>query len=63
MMPAKSYIRNAKEIVGLMDAVKKVADTERPEIAAAGVEFVLKGLHVNKRLNKTKSEGKVSYRR
>jgi magnesium chelatase subunit I len=63
MMPAKSYIRNAKEIVGLMDAVKKLADTERPEIAAAGVEFVLEGLHVNKRLNKTRSEGKVSYRR
>jgi len=63
MMPAKNYIRNAKEIVGLMDAVKKVADTERPEVVAAGVEFILEGLHVNKRLNKAKSEGKVTYRR
>jgi len=63
MMPARSYIRNAKEIVGLMDAVKKVADSERPEVAAAAVEFILEGLHVNKRLNKTRSEGKVTYRR
>jgi magnesium chelatase subunit I len=63
MMAAKNYIRNAKEMVGLMDAVKKVADSERPEIAAAGVEFILEGLHVNKRLNKTKTGGKVTYRR
>ena len=62
MMPAKAYVRNAKEIIGLLEAVKTVADSERPEEIAAASEFVLEGLHVNKRLNKTKQDGKVVYR-
>jgi magnesium chelatase subunit I len=63
MMPAKNYIRASKEIVGLYDAIKRIADSERPEIIASAMEFILEGLHVNKRLNKTKMEGKVTYRR
>jgi magnesium chelatase subunit I len=63
VMPAKNYVRILKEIVGLPDAVKKITDSERPEVIAAAMEFVLEGLHVNKRLNKSKSEGKVTYRR
>jgi len=62
MMPAKTYVRNAKEIVGLLEAVKGVANSERPEIIASGAEFVLDGLHVNKRLNKTRQDGKTVYR-
>ena len=62
MMPAKAYVRNAKEIIGLLEAVKTVADSERPEAIASASEFVLEGLHVNKRLNKTKQDGKVVYR-
>jgi len=56
-------MRNVKEIVGLLDVVKKIADSEQPEVVAAATEFILEGLHVNKRLNKTKAEGKVMYRR
>jgi len=62
MMPAKAYVRNAKEIVGLLEAVRDVADSERPEVIASAAEFVLEGLHVNKRLNKAKQDGKVVYR-
>ena len=60
-MSAKSYVRNVKEMVGLADVVKIVSDSERPEAIASAVEFILEGLHVNKRLNKTKSEGKIVY--
>jgi magnesium chelatase subunit I len=63
MMAAKNYMRITKEINGLLDVVKRIADTERPEIVASATEFILEGLHVNKRLNKTKTEGKVMYRR
>jgi magnesium chelatase subunit I len=63
MMPSKNYMRITKEINGLLDVVKKIADTERPEVVASATEFILEGLHVNKRLNKTKTEGKVMYRR
>jgi len=62
-MSAKSYVRNVKEIIGLADAVKVVNDSERPEAIASAVEFILEGLHVNKRLNKSKVEGKTVYRR
>jgi magnesium chelatase subunit I len=62
-MNSKSYVRNVKEMVGLTEALKVVGGSERPEAIAASVEFILEGLHVNKRLNKTKSEGKTLYRR
>ena len=62
MMKAKSYVRNVKEVVGLAEAVRTAADSERPEIIASAAEFVLEGLHVNKRLNKAKAEGKTIYR-
>ncbi|HEY33001.1 MAG TPA: magnesium chelatase [Dehalococcoidia bacterium] len=62
MMPAKAYVRNTKEVIGLLEAVKKVCDSERPEMIASAAEFVLEGLHLNKRLNKAKQEGKTIYR-
>jgi magnesium chelatase subunit I len=62
MMGAKTYVRNAKEIVGLLEAVKTVTDSERPEVIASASEFVLEGLHVNKRLNKARQDGRTVYR-
>jgi magnesium chelatase subunit I len=62
MIPAKTYVRNAKEIIGLLEVVKKIGDSERPEIIASAMEFVLEGLHLNKRLNKAKQDGKTIYR-
>ena len=62
-MSAKSYLRNIREMMGLTDVVKVVADSERPETIAAAVEFILEGLHLNRRLNKTRREGKTVYRR
>ena len=62
MMPAKKYIANTKEIAGLTDAVKKIAKTEQPEIIASAAEFILEGLYVNNKLNKTLACGKNIYR-
>ncbi len=59
---AKGYIRIAKEMIGLTDMTNRVVDSERPEDMAAAMEFVLEGLHLNKRLNKTRREGKTVYR-
>jgi magnesium chelatase subunit I len=47
----------------MANAVKVIDDSERPESIAAAVEFILEGLHLNKRLNRTKLGGKVIYRR
>ncbi len=61
-MSAKSYIGNIKEMIGFTDVLKIVTDSEKPEIVAAAIEFVLEGLHINKRLNKSRSGGKTVYR-
>ncbi|MBN2075535.1 MAG: hypothetical protein JW762_08295 [Dehalococcoidales bacterium] len=62
MMSAKSYIGNIKEMIGVTDVLKTITDSEKPEIVAAAVEFLLEGLHINKRLNKSRSGGKTVYR-
>ena len=62
VMSARSYVRYIKEIPGLAKAIKKMTDTETPETLASIMEFILEGLHLTKRLNKTKVEGKNVYR-
>ncbi len=62
-MSAKFYMRYMKEIPGMAKAVKKITDAETPEIIASVIEFILEGAHLNKKLNKTKVEGKTVYKR
>jgi magnesium chelatase subunit I len=61
-MSAKNYIRYVKEMMGLTEVIKVVNDSERPEAIASVIEFILEGLHLNRRLNKSKIEGKTVYR-
>jgi magnesium chelatase subunit I len=63
ILPAKAYLRYLKDIPGMTKAVKKLTDAETPEVIASAIEFVLEGAHLNKRLNKTKVEGKSIYRK
>jgi magnesium chelatase subunit I len=62
-MPAKSYGRYMKEIPGMAKAIKKMTDAETPETVASVVEFILEGAHLNKRLNKSRVEGKTVYKK
>ena len=39
-----------------------IVDAETPEHIASGVELVLEGLHLSKRLNKDSVGGRASYR-
>ena len=61
-MPSGDYLRLARQIEGLDQAVKKIAPDQSPAQVAAATEFVLEGLHLNKRLNKDKVGGGVQYR-
>jgi magnesium chelatase subunit I len=63
IMGAKTYTRDLKEIPGMAEAVKSVDNSESPESIAAAIEFILEGLHLSKRLNRSKVEGKTVYRR
>jgi magnesium chelatase subunit I len=60
--PSAEYVKLMKQTEGLDAAVEKVgAGQSKPAIASA-VEFVLEGLHLNKRLNKDKVGGRYQYR-
>jgi magnesium chelatase subunit I len=62
VMSVGPYVQNVKRVAGLADAVKVVSDLPRHEAVASAVEFILEGLHINRRLNKTEIEGKTVYR-
>lgn len=62
MVPSASYASLAQQIEGLGTAVEKVGGTGSAAETACAVEFILEGLHLNKRLNKDKVGGKVQYR-
>ena len=61
-MPAASY-EKAVPAADLADALKRLGLPDRPEARASALEFVLEGLHLNKRLNKDELEGKALFRR
>jgi magnesium chelatase subunit I len=61
-MPSQNYVKLMNSIDGFNRAVAKLDTGEHPAQIASGVEFVLEGLHLNKRLNKDRVGGKAQYR-
>ncbi len=62
MMPASGYERLAKKVETLTDHVEKVEPKAAGPILASVIEFILEGLHLNKRLNKDRVGALVQYR-
>ena len=62
LTPASDYVKLAKSTEGLDVAVEKLGVKGSPALTASAAEFVLEGLHLNKRLNKDKVAGKYQYR-
>jgi magnesium chelatase subunit I len=62
MMPSANYDKLVKQVEGLADHVKKLEAKPSAPVTASVVEFILEGLHLNKRLNKDRVGPKVSYR-
>ena len=48
---ASEYPELVNKLDGLAAAVHKLTDDQRPEVIASAAEFVLEGLHLNRRLN------------
>ncbi len=61
-LPSKAYVKIVKQVEGLDAAVAKLDPGENLAVIASAVEFLLEGLHLNKRLNKDMSAGKAQYR-
>jgi magnesium chelatase subunit I len=62
-MPAAGYLKSLGESPELDTAVRRLGLPDKPEVRASVLEFVLEGLHLNKRLNKDEMEGRALYRR
>jgi magnesium chelatase subunit I len=62
-MPSSDYLVGLDEIPGLREAAARLAGGDSPPRLASAIEFVLEGLHLSNRLNKTTTEGKAQYAR
>ena len=59
---ASEYQQLLADIDGLAEVVGEITRDERPQVQASAIEFVLEGLHLNKRLNKDRTSGRALYR-
>ncbi len=62
MLPAANYSKMVKAVEGLSGHVKKLDAKPSAPVTASIIEFILEGLHLNKRLNKDRVGPTVSYR-
>jgi magnesium chelatase subunit I len=62
MTPSAEYAKLIKGTEGLPAAVEKLGAQATSTLQASAVEFILEGLHLNKRLNKDKVAGRYQYR-
>ncbi len=63
MQPSMEYVNQLARVGGLKPAVAKLHGHGSPQVVASAVEFILEGLHLNKRLNKDEVKGLTRYRR
>jgi len=63
LMPSAEYARQALEWEDMRKAVQRLGVGEHPAAVASAVEFVLEGLHLNRKLNKDRADGRALYRR
>lgn len=61
-LPSSEYVRWLKEIDGFGLGVMKLDTPKGPSAIAAAVEFILEGLHLNRKLNKDQVVGGSRYR-
>lgn len=62
-MPSMEYMLQASSAVGLKAAVARLGAPNNPASIASAVEFVLEGLHLNRKLNKDRMDHRSRYRR
>ena len=61
-LASSKYVKHLAKAPELQDAVRKLEAPEDAPSVASAVEFILEGLHLNRRLNRDKVEGSFRYR-
>ena len=59
-MPSRDYVRWMRETPGMAMRSRRLGVGESPAAIASGVEFLLEGLHLHRRLNKERTGGGVA---
>lgn len=70
-IPSQDYVKRLNEVPGLKKEVQQflqktagnAPDKAQAALTASAVEFILEGLHVSNRLNKSQREGQAVYKR
>jgi magnesium chelatase subunit I len=60
-MPTAIYSQHVREHKELSKALNRLAQNGSPALVASALEFILEGLHLNKKLNKKIIEGEITY--
>jgi hypothetical protein len=55
------YSQHARDNKDLSKALNRLAKDGSPALVASALEFILEGLHLNKKLNKKVLEGEITY--
>ncbi|HET8627882.1 MAG TPA: sigma 54-interacting transcriptional regulator [Thermomicrobiales bacterium] len=63
LMPAMDYVHQASQSKSMKKALGELGAQGSPAIVASGVEFILEGLHLNRKLNKDRTARATRYRR
>jgi magnesium chelatase subunit I len=61
-MPSHEYSKLLNQVEGLSQGVERLGAGRSPAAIASAVEFILEGLHLNRKLNKEKVAGVSRYR-
>src|SRR5437764_7529964 len=62
-LSSMEYVNQLAKVGGLSKAVDKLNGRGSPASIASAVEFIIEGMHLNRRLNKDEVSGKIRYRR
>jgi len=60
-MPTAIYSQHVRENKDLSKVLNRLAQDGSPALVASALEFILEGLHLNKKLNKKVLEGEITY--
>jgi magnesium chelatase subunit I len=62
-LSSMEYVNQLSRVGGLSKAIDRLHGRGNPATVASSIEFILEGLHLNRRLNKDEVGGKTRYRR